>query len=70
MAFRPDEETLLILWHRSWIWNRMSQGWDNDEAEAVKEREKELGHETNRVDLLGKEGRFACSAPCHRQGRR
>lgn len=30
----------------------MSQGWDNDEAEAVKEREKELGHKTNRADLL------------------
>ena len=52
LMFRPDEETLLILWHRSWIWNRMSQGWDDDEAEAVKEREKELGHETNRADLL------------------
>ena len=52
LMFRPDEETLLILWHRSWIWNRMSQGRDNDEAEAVKEREEELGHETNRADLL------------------
>ena len=52
LMFRPDEETLLILWHRSWIWNRMSQGWDNDEAKVVKEREEELGHKTNRADLL------------------
>ena len=56
LMFRPDEETLLILWHRSWIWNRMSQGWDNDEAEAVKEREKELGHYLDTVDLFCTEG--------------
>ena len=52
LMFRPDEETLLVLWHRSWIWNRMSQGWSSDEAEVVEEREKELGHKTNRADLL------------------
>ena len=52
MVFRPDEETLLILWHRSWIWNRMSQGWDNDEAQAVKAREKSLEHKTDQADLF------------------
>ena len=52
MVFRPDEETLLVLWHRSWIWNRMSQGWDNDEAQAVKAREKSLEHKTDRADLF------------------
>ena len=52
LAFRPDEETLLVLWHRSWIWNRMSQGWFSREAERIWERENKLGHETNLADLL------------------
>ena len=52
MVFRPDEETLLILWHRSWIWNRMSQGWYSDGADAVWEREKNLGHKALKADLL------------------
>lgn len=52
MVFRPDEETLLILWHRSWIWNRMPQGWYSDGADAVWEREKNLGHEALKADLL------------------
>ena len=52
MVFRPDEETLLVLWHRSWIWNRMPQGWYSDGADAVWEREKNLGHEALKADLL------------------
>jgi len=51
MVFRPDEETLLILWHRSWIWNRMSQGWYSDEAKAVREREERLGRDIGEGDL-------------------
>ena len=52
MAFRPNEETLLVLWHQSWVWNRMSQGWCSREAERIREREKSLGHETALADLL------------------
>ena len=52
MVFRPDEETLLILWHRSWIWNRMPQGWYSDEAKAVREREERLGRDIGEGDLL------------------
>ena len=52
MVFRPDEETLLVLWHRSWIWNRMPQGWYSDEAKAVREREERLGRDIGEGDLL------------------
>nr|WP_315102885.1 hypothetical protein [uncultured Fretibacterium sp.] len=54
MMFRPDEGTLLVLWHRSWIWNRI--GWYSDEAEVVREREKKLGHYLDTVDLFYTEG--------------
>ena len=50
LMFRPDEETLLVLWHRSWIWNRI--GWSSDEAEAVEATEESLGHKPGRADLL------------------
>ena len=50
MVFRPDEETLLVLWHRSWIWNRM--GWSSNEAEAIKTREESLGYNTGEGELL------------------
>ena len=56
VMFRPDEETLLVLWHRTWIWNRMPQGWYSDEAEAVREREKKLGHYLDTVDFFYTEG--------------
>ncbi len=50
LMFRPDEETLLVLWHRTWIWNRI--GWYSDEAEAVEATEESLGHKPGRADLL------------------
>ena len=50
VMFRPDEETLLVLWHRTWIWNRI--GWSSDEAEAVEATEESLGHKPGRADLL------------------
>ena len=50
VMFRPDEETLLVLWHRTWIWNRI--GWYSDEAEAVEATEESLGHKPGRADLL------------------
>nr|WP_314719233.1 hypothetical protein [uncultured Fretibacterium sp.] len=50
LMFRPDEETLLVLWHRSWIWNRM--GWSSNEAEAIKTREESLGYNTGEGELL------------------
>ncbi|WP_347712399.1 hypothetical protein [uncultured Fretibacterium sp.] len=50
VMFRPDEETLLVLWHRTWIWNRI--GWYSDEAEAVEAMEESLGHKPGRADLL------------------
>ena len=50
MAFRPDEETLLVLWHRSWIWYRI--GWSSDEARSIQEREESLGHDTGKADLF------------------
>ena len=50
LVFRPDEETLLVLWHRSWIWNRM--GWSSNEAEAIKTREESLGYNTGEGELL------------------
>ena len=52
LMFRPDEETLLVLWHRSWIWNRMPQGWYSNEAKVVEDREESLGHKTDKADLL------------------
>ena len=52
MVFRPDEETLLILWHRSWIWNRKGGWTTSKEAKMVSVREKSLGYETDRADLL------------------
>ena len=52
MMFRPDEGTLLVLWHRTWIWNRMSQGWSSAEAEAIDIKEESLGHKTDESDLL------------------
>jgi len=61
-VFRPDEETLLVLWHRSWIWNRMPQGWYGDEADAVREREKDLGHDLDTVDLFCTEGNIKKNA--------
>ena len=50
MVFRPDEETLLVLWHRTWVWYRI--GWGSDEAEAVREREEGLGHKLGEADLF------------------
>ena len=51
MVFRPDEERLLVLWHRSWIWNR--RGWNSsDEAGAIKTKEESLGHNTGEGELL------------------
>ena len=50
MVFRPDEETLLVLWHRTWVWYRI--GWSSDEAEAVREREERLGHKLGEADLF------------------
>ena len=50
MVFRPDEETLLVLWHRTWVWYRI--GWGSDEAEAVREREERLGRDIGEGDLL------------------
>ena len=52
LMFRPDEETLLVLWHRSWVWNRMPQGWYSNEAKVVEDREESLGHKTDKADLL------------------
>ena len=52
VMFRPDEETLLVLWHWSWIWNRMPQGWYSNEAKVVEDREESLGHKTDKADLL------------------
>lgn len=52
VMFRPDEETLLLLWHRSWSWNRMPQGWYSNEAKVVEDREESLGHKTDKADLL------------------
>ena len=39
-----------MLWHRTWIWNRI--GWYSDEAEAVEAMEESLGHKPGRADLL------------------
>ena len=50
MVFRPDEETLLVLWHRTWVWYRI--GWSSDEARYIQEREKSLGYDTDEVDLF------------------
>ena len=50
MVFRPDKETLLVLWHRTWVWYRI--GWGSDEAEAVREREEGLGHKLGEADLF------------------
>ena len=50
MMFRPDEETLLVLWHRTWIWYRI--GWSSDEARSIQEREESLGHDTGKADLF------------------
>ena len=60
MVFRPDEETLLVLWHRTWVWYRI--GWGSDEADAVREREKDLGHDLDTVDLFCTEGNIKKNA--------
>ena len=60
LMFRPDEETLLVLWHRTWVWYRI--GWSSDEARSIQEREESLGHDTGEADLFWSEIELASAS--------
>ena len=66
LMFRPDEETLLVLWHRTWVWYRI--GWSSDEARSIQEREESLGHDTGEADLFCSEIELASASMMNASG--
>ena len=38
-AFRPDENSLLVAWHKNWDWEQMPGGYRGEEAKAIRKSE-------------------------------